>query len=53
MTVWCTFSAWCGFGINRGLFPEIRMGFVRVGWVKGAIKAKLELALATLGWRAP
>jgi hypothetical protein len=51
LTVWLTFTRWCGFGRDRGLFPEIRAGFIRFGWVKGVLKDKLDAALATLGWR--
>lgn len=41
MTVWLSLDL-CGFGGNLGLFPELRLGLVRVGWCRGAITEHLE-----------
>lgn len=36
MSAWISFGR-CGFGGNLGLFPELRLGIVRVGCCRGAI----------------
>jgi hypothetical protein len=28
---------WCGFGASRGLFPEIRLGLVRLWCCRGSV----------------
>lgn len=44
MSVWISFHRWCGFGGNLGLFPEVRLGVLRLGCCKGAIGAKVRAA---------
>lgn len=51
MSLWISFGL-CGLGANGGLFPEIRLGVVRVGCCRGAIadhaaraRSRLEQAL--------
>lgn len=41
MTVWCSLGR-CGFGGNLGLFPELRLGVVRIGCCRGAITGHIE-----------
>lgn len=37
----------CGFGIEGGLLPNVRIGVVRVWWCRGAIGARvIELSAA-------
>lgn len=28
----------CGFGRTGGLFPELRLGFVAIGWCRGSLR---------------
>lgn len=38
MTMWVTFG-WVGFGITReALFPEVGLGFIAIGWCRGALR---------------
>lgn len=43
MSVWVTVG-FVGFGLSRGLFPEVRLGVVCVGWCRGAIGQRARTA---------
>jgi len=41
---WTFFAefGWCGFGANRGLIPEARLGFVRIAYVGAGIGSLVD-----------
>jgi hypothetical protein len=47
LSIWLSFGL-CGFGFSRGLFPELRLGVVSVGWCRGAIAAHVRSAREAL-----
>lgn len=48
MSVWFGIHIWCGFGCNGGLFPELRLGVIRVGCCKGAVGERVRKATARI-----
>jgi len=42
VSVWISLHLWCGFGVTGGLFPEIRLGIVRVGCCRGAVADRMR-----------
>jgi hypothetical protein len=58
MSVWFSIG-WVGFGVDAGLFPEIRCGLFAVGWCRGSIGQNLRwyadrvrVAMQALGGRS-
>lgn len=55
MSVWLSLDL-CGFGVTGGLFPELRLGILRIGCCRGAIaerardaRSRMERTLTALG----
>jgi hypothetical protein len=48
MTVWFGLHLWCGFGVTGGLFPEVRLGILRIGCCRGAVGDRMRDARARL-----
>lgn len=46
-SVWITLGR-VGFGVSGGLFPELRLGVVAIGWCRGAIGRKAREMRRTL-----
>ena len=47
MSVWVSIGLrWRGIGFSGGLFPELRLGFLAVGWCRGVLAERLA------DWRA-
>ena len=41
-------TGWCGFGCTRGLFPEIRLGIVAIGWCRGSLRDHVAAKIADI-----
>jgi hypothetical protein len=57
VSIWFSIG-WRGVGYSAGLFPEVRLGVLSIGWCRGAIGERARaawhsarLALQTLGAR--
>lgn len=47
--------AWCGFGWEGGLLPNVRLGVVRLWWCRGSMfdrLSRLHVALAAAARRS-